>query len=285
PGIRRRRRTRSGRRNSGTATAFPRRTADTRPAARPRTPRSSAARTRRPGRRRPSRRGSYAAPPAASSGPCSRTDCTARPIVRVWADGDRPGSRACRLAAGSQGGRSPPRGSPDDLPQHADHPGDRGARPHPLQAGQDPRLVLHRPRERGRCHRRRHGVVVDGTDRPALPRESRGAIAKARAGGGPTLIEPLTLRMEGPAVHDDAFYVPKDMFERWAANDQIERFRSWVRDNAELSDSEEEEIGASVKKLLNDALQRAEESPLPDPSSLLDGVFATPEDLDTPHHK
>jgi TPP-dependent pyruvate/acetoin dehydrogenase alpha subunit len=40
-----------------------------------------------------------------------------------------------------------------------------------------------------------------------------------------------------------------------------------------------------VKRLLNEALQRAEDSPLPDSSSLLDGVYATPEDLDTPHHK
>src|SRR5213596_390687 len=129
------------------------------------------------------------------------------------------------------------------------------------------------------------GVVVDGTDVLAVCRESRRAIEKARSGGGPTLIECLTLRMEGHAVHDDAFYVPKDMFERWAASDPIESFRTWLRDNAELSDSEEDEIGASVKKLLNDALQRAEESPLPDPSSVTEGVFATPEDLDTPHHK
>ena len=48
---------------------------------------------------------------------------------------------------------------------------------------------------------------------------------------------------------------------------------------------EEEEIAAGVKKLLNDALHRADESPLPDASELLDGVYATPEDLDTPHHK
>jgi hypothetical protein len=40
-----------------------------------------------------------------------------------------------------------------------------------------------------------------------------------------------------------------------------------------------------VKKLLNDSLQRAEESPMPDPATLLEGVYATPEDLDTPHHK
>src|SRR5438067_288260 len=129
------------------------------------------------------------------------------------------------------------------------------------------------------------GVVVDGTDVLAVYREARRAIEKARAGGGPTLLECLTLRMEGHAVHDDAFYVPKQMFERWAENDPLERFRTWLRDNADMSDEEEEEIGADVKKTLNDALKRAEDSPLPDPSSLTEGVFATPEDLDTPHHK
>jgi TPP-dependent pyruvate/acetoin dehydrogenase alpha subunit len=35
---------------------------------------------------------------------------------------------------------------------------------------------------------------------------------------------------------------------------------------------------------LNDALERAEASPTPDPSTLLDGVYAEPEELDNPHH-
>src|SRR5918912_224014 len=129
-----------------------------------------------------------------------------------------------------------------------------------------------------------NGVVVDGTDVLAVYREAKRAIEKARAGGGPTLIESLTLRMEGHAVHDDAFYVPKQMFESWAENDPIERFRGWLRDNADMTDEEEDEINAGVKKALNDALKRAEESPLPDASTLTDGVYATPEDLDTPHH-
>jgi pyruvate dehydrogenase E1 component alpha subunit len=129
------------------------------------------------------------------------------------------------------------------------------------------------------------GVVVDGTDVLAVYREARRAIEKARAGGGPTLIESVTLRMEGHAVHDDAFYVPKQMFESWAENDPIERFRSWLRENADMSDEEEGEIAADVKKALNDALKRAEDSPLPDPATLTQGVYATPEDLDTPHHK
>jgi pyruvate dehydrogenase E1 component alpha subunit len=91
--------------------------------------------------------------------------------------------------------------------------------------------------------------------------------------------------MEGHAVHDDAFYVPKELFEQWAARDPLERYRTWLRENAELGDGEEEELTSHVKRLLNDALQRAEESPQPDPGTLLDGVFAEPEDLDTPHHK
>jgi TPP-dependent pyruvate/acetoin dehydrogenase alpha subunit len=129
------------------------------------------------------------------------------------------------------------------------------------------------------------GIVVDGTDVLAVYREAKRAIEKARAGGGPTLIECVTLRMEGHAVHDDAFYVPKEMFEEWAKADPIERFRSWLRENANFTDDEESDINASVKQLLNEALRRAEESPLPDASELLDGVYAAPEDLDTPHHK
>ena len=119
----------------------------------------------------------------------------------------------------------------------------------------------------------------------AVYREAKAAIEKARAGGGPTLLELKTLRMEGHAVHDDAFYVPKELFEEWAKNDPVERFRTWLRTNAELTDEEEDELNSRVKKILNDAVQRADESPMPDVDTLLDGVYATPEDLETPHHK
>src|ERR1700750_582950 len=115
-----------------------------------------------------------------------------------------------------------------------------------------------------------------GTDVLAVYREAKRAIEKARNGGGPTLLECVTLRMEGHAVHDDAFYVPKVMFERWAEMDPLERFRTWLRENVDLTEQEEDEITSHAKRLLNEALQRAEDSPLPDPSSLLEGVYATP---------
>src|SRR5437763_14468158 len=126
------------------------------------------------------------------------------------------------------------------------------------------------------------GIVVDGTDVLAVYREVKRAIEKARAGGGPTLIESLTLRMEGHAVHDDAFYVPKEMFEEWAKSDPLERFRTWLRENADMTDEEEDEIAAEVKRTLNDALKRAEEAPRPEASQLTEGVNASPGGLATP---
>ncbi len=128
------------------------------------------------------------------------------------------------------------------------------------------------------------GVVVDGTDALAVYREAKRAIEKARQGGGPTMIESMTLRMEGHAVHDDAFYVPRELFDSWAERDPIDRYLHWLRQHAELTDDEESEIGNHVKRHLSDALERAEASPPPDPARLLDGVYAEPEELDHPHH-
>jgi TPP-dependent pyruvate/acetoin dehydrogenase alpha subunit len=119
------------------------------------------------------------------------------------------------------------------------------------------------------------GVVVDGTDVLAVYREAKAAIEKARAGGGPTLIECVTLRMTGHAVHDDASYVPQEMFEEWAKRDPIDRFRAWLREHAELTDEENEIILAGVRELVADAVKRGEDSPLPDPATVRDGVFAT----------
>jgi pyruvate dehydrogenase E1 component alpha subunit len=129
------------------------------------------------------------------------------------------------------------------------------------------------------------GVVVDGTDVLAVYREAKRAIEKAREGRGPTLIECETLRMEGHAVHDDAFYVPREMLEEWAKRDPIDRFRTWLRENASFTEDEEDEIQSEVKRLLEDALHRAESGPLPEPETALAGVYAEPEELDMPHFR
>ena len=129
------------------------------------------------------------------------------------------------------------------------------------------------------------GVVVDGTDVLAVYLEARRAIEKARAGGGPTLIETQTMRMEGHAVHDDQSYVPREMLEQWAARDPIERYRRWLRDHVDFTDEDEDRISSDVRRVLEEAARRAEESPLPDPATLLDGVYAEPDELDAPHFR
>ena len=118
------------------------------------------------------------------------------------------------------------------------------------------------------------GVAVDGTDVLSVHWAAQAAIEKARSGGGPTLIESVTLRMEGHAVHDDAFYVPRSMLSAWAASDPVERFRTWLFEHAAFTDGEEEALAAEVKVVLADALRRAEESPLPEPATVADGVYA-----------
>ena len=129
------------------------------------------------------------------------------------------------------------------------------------------------------------GVVVDGTDVLAVYREAKRAIEKARAGDGPTLLESLTLRMGGHAVHDDASYVPRELLEEWERRDPIARFRGWLRDHAAFTDDEDRALGEQVKLQLSEALERADASPEPDPLTVTDGVFASADELDTPHHR
>ena len=86
--------------------------------------------------------------------------------------------------------------------------------------------------------------------RSTRPRSGRST--RARGGGGPTLIEAKTFRMKGHAEHDDAGYVPKELFEEWKKKDPIDRFerhllaerpgdgggaakRSWPRIDEELT--------------------------------------------------
>jgi pyruvate dehydrogenase E1 component alpha subunit len=130
------------------------------------------------------------------------------------------------------------------------------------------------------------GVVVDGTDVVAVVREARAALALARSGGGPTLLELVTLRMEGHAVHDDAYYMPKGLHDAWSQRDPLERYRAFLREHlAEFDEETEMRVRADVKAELAEALRRADASPLPDPATLLDGLFADPGELDTPHHR
>ncbi len=118
------------------------------------------------------------------------------------------------------------------------------------------------------------GVVVDGTDLPTVWRETHRAVERARAGHGPTLIECETLRLGGHGAHDDARYMPQELRERWADREPVERLHRFLTEQAGWTEAEERSLREDVRVLLDEAVETALASPLPDPDTLLDGVYA-----------
>src|SRR6476660_7781741 len=123
------------------------------------------------------------------------------------------------------------------------------------------------------------GIVVDGTDVVTVFREAQRAIEKAREGGGPTIVELITLRMEGHAVHDDAGYVPRELLADFGSRDPLDRFRAWLQEVEECSDEEFAEIDDDVRAWIDAGVAEAEASPPPDAAQILDGVYAAPDAL------
>jgi TPP-dependent pyruvate/acetoin dehydrogenase alpha subunit len=120
------------------------------------------------------------------------------------------------------------------------------------------------------------GIVVDGTDVVTVFREAQRAIEKAREGGGPTIVELITLRMEGHAVHDDAGYVPRELLAEFGSRDPLDRFRAWLQEVEDCSDEEFAEIDDDVRAWIDAGVAEAEASPPPDAAQILDGVYAAP---------
>ena len=118
------------------------------------------------------------------------------------------------------------------------------------------------------------GEIVDGNDVLAVYETTRRAVERARAGGGPTLIESKTFRMKGHAEHDDAGYVPKEQFEEWKEKDPIERFERHLLGNALATEDELQAIVAKIDARLNEEVDFALASPMPPPERTFENVYA-----------
>ncbi len=114
------------------------------------------------------------------------------------------------------------------------------------------------------------GVKVDGNDVEAVFAASAEACERARSGGGPTLIECETMRMHGHGAHDDMRYVPRELFEHWAARDPIDRYEAGLREQGVDTDA----MRAAVKSELDEAADWALAQDMPDPATASEGVFA-----------
>jgi TPP-dependent pyruvate/acetoin dehydrogenase alpha subunit len=118
------------------------------------------------------------------------------------------------------------------------------------------------------------GVKVDGNDVEAVFEAARAAAERARAGEGPTLIQCETMRMHGHGAHDDMSYVPKEMLEHWAQRDPIERYTARLVDEHGFDAAELDALRDEVKAYVDECAKQALDTPMPDPQSATDGVFA-----------
>jgi acetoin:2,6-dichlorophenolindophenol oxidoreductase subunit alpha len=120
------------------------------------------------------------------------------------------------------------------------------------------------------------GIEVDGNDAFAVYAVAKDAVDRARAGGGPTLIEAHTMRIEGHAVHDDAAYVPKELIAEWKDRDPIALLRDRLL-VASVEQASLSEIDTANKRLVEDAVAAAEAAPMPDPTGMEREVYAPTE--------
>jgi len=110
--------------------------------------------------------------------------------------------------------------------------------------------------------------IVDGMDVLAVRAATAEAVASARTGAGPTLIECKTYRFTGHSRSDACDYRTDDEEAEWAARDPL------LVHGARLEQEAIEQLEADVRAELDDAVEFARNSPLPEPHEALDGVYA-----------
>jgi pyruvate dehydrogenase E1 component alpha subunit len=118
------------------------------------------------------------------------------------------------------------------------------------------------------------GVEVDGMDVLAVRAVAQEAIARARAGEGPTLIEALTYRFRGHSLADPDELRDAQEKEFWGERDPIVRFANYILGHSLATAEELKAIETKIQGVIDDAVKFAEESPEPDPSELYRYIFA-----------
>ncbi|MEA5618322.1 pyruvate dehydrogenase (acetyl-transferring) E1 component subunit alpha [Cronbergia sp. UHCC 0137] len=121
------------------------------------------------------------------------------------------------------------------------------------------------------------GVEVDGMDILAVRQVAQEAVARARAGEGPTLIEAMTYRFRGHSLADPDELRSKEEKEFWFARDPIKKLAAYLLEKNLADEAELKAIEKKIQGIIDEAVKFAESSPEPDPSELYRFVFAEDE--------
>lgn len=118
------------------------------------------------------------------------------------------------------------------------------------------------------------GIVVDGNDLVAVWAVAKEAVARARDGDGPTLIEALTYRVAPHTTSDDPGRYRDELdSETWRKKDPVMRMRNLLRGLELWDDEQEQALEKDLKTELAEALRLADETPEPEPWEIVEHVF------------
>lgn len=117
------------------------------------------------------------------------------------------------------------------------------------------------------------GVEVDGMDVLAVRSAAQDAIARARAGEGPTLIETLTYRFRGHSLADPDELRSKAEKQKWMDRDPIKKFAAYLLEQNLAQQDDLKAIDDKIAQRITEAVEFAEQSPEPDASELRRYVF------------
>jgi len=119
------------------------------------------------------------------------------------------------------------------------------------------------------------GVTVDGNDLLAVRQAVSDAVARARRGDGPTLIESKTYRMGGHSTSDDPTkYVPKEELDHWAEKDPLLLFQRYLTKQGIWTEELEASLTSEVDEEVKLAAAEAEATPAPGLETIFSDVYA-----------
>jgi TPP-dependent pyruvate/acetoin dehydrogenase alpha subunit len=121
------------------------------------------------------------------------------------------------------------------------------------------------------------GVIVDGNDLLAVRNVAAEAVARARAGEGPTLVEAKSYRITPHSAATKTDLRAPEELETWRARDPILSFSRYLNSEAGVASSRLEEIEEKARLDVEAAVEFALASPRPEPESALEDVFAPAE--------
>jgi pyruvate dehydrogenase E1 component alpha subunit len=118
------------------------------------------------------------------------------------------------------------------------------------------------------------GVIVDGQDVDTVHAAVQEAVARARAGDGPSLLEMKTYRFRGHSRTDPANYRPEGELARWQKRDPITILGERLAEAGTLSADGQQSLRAEIQQLVDETADRAKQAPLPTIEEVRSYVYA-----------